>query len=69
MSLMVFTGWTTVQNLGDMKDLSNEKIDLDFIRGYKVDRGENPNSFYMTDEDRYESKITVQKERQVSDWN
>ena len=46
------------------KDLSGDgydtsKKDLDFMKGYKVDRGQNPNSFYMTDEDTYPSKIKI----------
>jgi len=27
-----------------------DSIDLDFMRGYRVDRGENPNSYFQTDE-------------------
>ena len=38
------------------------KIDLDLMRGYVVDRGKNPNSFYMTDDEKFESKIEVYAE-------
>ena len=38
------------------------KIDLDLMRGYVVDRGKNPNSFYMTDDDKFESSIEVYAE-------
>ncbi|KAJ3185716.1 hypothetical protein HDU85_001075 [Gaertneriomyces sp. JEL0708] len=33
--------------------------DGDYMRGYRVDRGANPNSFYMTDESVYPSTIKV----------
>lgn len=38
-------------------DLS--RTDLEYIRGYKVDRGENPNSFYMTGPQKHSSKIMI----------
>lgn len=33
--------------------------DMDFMRGYRVDRGKNPNSYFQTDEERYPETITV----------
>lgn len=35
------------------------KTDLEYIRGYEVDRGENPNSFFMTGVEKHSSKITI----------
>lgn len=35
------------------------KTDLEYIRGYEVDRGENPNSFFMTGVEKHSSRIKV----------
>lgn len=35
------------------------RTDLEYIRGYVVDRGENPNSFFMTGVEKHTSKISV----------
>ncbi len=36
-----------------------EKTDLEYIRGYEVDRGENPNSFFMTGTEKHSSQIKI----------
>ena len=44
----------------DMKDLTDARSqDLNFMRGYLVDRGAFPNSYWMTDEEKILSNITV----------
>lgn len=43
----------------DCGDAMHNKIDLDLMKGYQVDRGGNSNSFYMTDEEVYESAMQV----------
>ena len=47
------------------QELTKDKLDNDFkkdadlgyMRGYRVDRGANPNSYFQTDEDRFEETI------------
>ena len=44
-------------------DLNKEEsIDLDFMRGYRVDRGENPNSYFQTDAELCPETILLQVE-------
>ena len=43
----------------ESKDDRTSRNDLDLVRGHSEERGINPNSFYMTDDDKYESRIEV----------
>lgn len=43
----------------DMRDASAPQADLDFMRGYLVDRGAFDNSYWMTDESRCPSVVDV----------
>lgn len=43
----------------DQQGGRTSKQDLDFMLGYRVDRGEFRNSYWMTDERKYPSKVTV----------
>lgn len=43
----------------DLRDSSAPQADLDFMRGYLVDRGAFENSYWMTDESRWPSTVDV----------
>ncbi len=43
----------------DRDDNADTSIILDLMRGYRVDRGLNKNSFYMTDDEKFSSNIKV----------
>lgn len=43
----------------DNNTYDTTKTDLEYIRGYEVDRGENPNSFFMTGVEKHSSQIKI----------
>lgn len=45
------------------------KVDLDFMHGYRVDRGQFPNSYWMTDEDPLKAMVEVAVDGQkITRW-
>ncbi len=46
----------------ESESMKKSKIDLEFMKGYRVDRGEKPNSFFMSDNDKYYSLAEVYAE-------
>lgn len=44
------------------EDKKDKKVDLNYMLGYRVDRGANPNSYYQTDEDLFPTDISLSVE-------